>query len=93
MNFDNAASTTPLTFQPNVTVKPNKGYGTGTGTTARIREFFTGKSESFTVSQIGGALGLPSRQLSKRLAELVKLGDIGKDAEGYSRRLGRLNGF
>lgn len=53
---------------------PNKGFGTGKGTTARIKELFADRQCAYTSEEIAIDLGLPSRQISKRLAELVKSG-------------------
>ena len=56
------------------TVKPPKGYGTGKGTTARILQVLDGTTfdTKMTSTQIGDRIGVPSRQLSKRLSELEK---------------------
>jgi predicted DNA-binding transcriptional regulator len=49
-------------------------YATGKGTTARIRNFFSGLTLSYGVDEIAADLGVPARQLNKRVNELVKKG-------------------
>lgn len=72
-------------------------YGTGKGTTARIMKEFFGwndpvgsshRAAAYTAAEIGEFLDLPARQLSKRLNEQVKQGNLSKtkyDTERVSR--------
>lgn len=69
------------------TIKPPKlqrTFGTGEGTTARIKDFFGYRLAGYTAASIGDHLGLPSRQLGKRLAELVKAGYLEKNGSEFS---------
>lgn len=49
-------------------------YATGKGTTAKIKTFFGDKISMYSSAEVAAAIGVESRQLSKRLAELVKSG-------------------
>lgn len=53
-------------------------FGTGKGTTAKIREFFQDKNMSYSAAEVGEALGLPGRQLNKRLVELSDRGELNR---------------
>lgn len=76
----------PITFG-HVTATPAKpaqksipgSFSTGKGTTQRIKDAFAERS-FFTSKELGDKLGMPSRQLSKRLAELVKAGYLTKSS-------------
>lgn len=69
----------PNTATVEVKAKPAKGFGTGKGTSQRIRDVFAAYPGSvFLVKTIADRLGLPSRQLHKRFAELVKDGYLVK---------------
>jgi predicted HTH transcriptional regulator len=56
-------------------------FATGKGTTQRIKDAYAERS-FFTSKELGDKLGVPSRQLSKRLAELVKSGYLKKAVIG-----------
>jgi hypothetical protein len=66
------------------TTSDNKGFGTGKGTTARIRNYFAAAWSVGSVKEVAATLDLPARQLNKRFAELVKA--------GYLVSNGRFNG-
>lgn len=56
-------------------------YATGKGTTEAIRNFFnTHNMFSYTTHSVAFAIGVHSRQLSKRMNELVKQGFLTKEA-------------
>lgn len=67
--------------------KVGGSFGTGKGTTDKIREFFTGKVGAYSASEIGRDLGLPGRQLNKRLAELIKRGELKRSEFGNFQRV------
>ncbi len=72
MNQDQLA---PSTGHP---VAINKGFGTGKGTTAKIKAVFTDFNIELNSEEIAIRVEVPSRQISKRLAELVKSGFLHK---------------
>lgn len=55
-------------------------YSTGKGTTAQIKAMFR-EYPFFTAREIGHKLGVPARQVNKRLSELVKSGFLKKGGE------------
>lgn len=59
-------------LEPVVTKAAPGTYATGKGTTQHILDFLVGRSLGRTAAEIGEALKVPARQLSKRLAEQVK---------------------
>lgn len=69
--------------------KTGINYGTGEGTTARIRSFFRiGKDDGmvsrYKSAEVAKAINVSDpRQLVKRLSELVKKGELSKDSVGY----------
>lgn len=70
---------------------PNKGFGTGKGTTAAIRTFFEDRNETYSAAEIAESIEVPARQINKRLNELVKSGFLSvsvtrqKGRQGYYR--------
>lgn len=64
----------------------NKGFGTGKGTTAKIKEFFSGRTYA-TTQEVAYAIGVPARQLSKRMSELVKAGFLERYADKHDGRI------
>lgn len=66
------------------TAKVSKGFGTGKGTTAKITEFFSDLGLGYTVEEVASAIDVPSRQLSKRMSELVKRGILSKDGKKFA---------
>lgn len=56
-------------------------YGTGKGTTAKIKGFFDARYADYSVKSIANVIGVDSRQLSKRLAELVKSGYLRRNVD------------
>ncbi len=61
-------------------------YATGKGTTAKVKDYFSDLNCPYPVAEIASEIGVPSRQLSKRLAELVKTGFLTKTTEGFIRK-------
>ena len=72
---DSEVDPTHLIAGTAATATPNKGFGTGKGTSARILAAMS-SGAAFTVAEVAFNIGLPSRQLHKRFAELVKAGKI-----------------
>lgn len=66
-------------------------FATGKGTTAKIVAFYVDmhRKAGYTAEEISRSLEVPSRQLSKRLNELVKKGVLIKE----ERRLGRVAAY
>lgn len=64
-------------------------YATGKGTSARIVEVLAGINlyAAMTAADIGDKLGLPGRQLSKRLRELEVKGKVKVSTSGADNKL------
>lgn len=60
-------------------------FATGKGTTASIRYFFSERVCSYSAAEVAEALGVKPRQISKRLAELVKSGYLRHDGKEDGR--------
>lgn len=62
-------------------------FATGTGTTALIRSFFGDKNLDYTAKEVADAIDVATRQINKRLAELVKAGFLERNGKQSGKTL------
>lgn len=91
MNLPMTAPSVLDTYVKRVQQSAPGTFATGKGTTAKIVDFFVNSNRvaSYPVDSIAFNIGVPSRQLSKRLAELVKKGTLTKTVDGFRHTANR----